>query len=425
MALKLKGLWTFVAALILGTLYAGLVGLVTYPLRSSLISWPIWIGLFWTALWRFKLLRYAGFFAALPLSIFGFEFVRTTTHPPIYAFQHMSLDRSHYKPGIHVTNKGKSLSENGNGKEVSAIHIGEDGFRADPETGKGNPARCHDVLIGDSMIYGSGVPYSDSLRPVLTKMGMDACVFGVTGNSPIDYLATLNFVQDRMDNDSHLAIYVYVYNDFVNLNKYMERWLRGVSPSTGVLTDLINYYDEWRRTTLMQTLLRSSTAAAKPADQLWHLRIGETKEIRVYSPHDPSRYQPAPPLDRGQRATFQFFLQRLRSLVANRSWRVSIVLIPDSEEILTNLANSSSTFRDFDHRRVEALKICVASEFDCRDLAPYLYGHILAEGQSPYLVRDRHFSPFGNRIVGEHYILMAKSNSQLAQLNRSPIQTIK
>ena len=35
------------------------------------------------------------------------------------------------------------------------------------------------------MIYGSGLPYSDSLRPVLAAMGSDACVFGVTGNAPV------------------------------------------------------------------------------------------------------------------------------------------------------------------------------------------------------------------------------------------------
>jgi len=83
----------FALAALLGTLYAGLVGLVTYPLRASLISWPVWIGLFWIVLWRFKLVCYAGYFAVLPLSILSFEFVRTITHPPIYAFQYMSLDR--------------------------------------------------------------------------------------------------------------------------------------------------------------------------------------------------------------------------------------------------------------------------------------------------------------------------------------------
>src|SRR4029077_7076851 len=140
----------FALAALLGTLYTGLVGLVTYPLRASLISWPVWIGLFWIVLWRFKLVRYAGYFAVLPLSILSYEFVRTITHPPIYAFQYMSLDRSHYTPGIHAIKKTSALLLNGEGREdkVTAIHIGEDGFRADPETGKGNPVRCREVLIG-------------------------------------------------------------------------------------------------------------------------------------------------------------------------------------------------------------------------------------------------------------------------------------
>ena len=79
------------------------------------------------------------------------------------------------------------------------------------------------MLIGDSVIYGLGLPYSETLRPVLEKMNVDACVFGVTGNSPVDYLATLNYVQDRIDNGAHTAIYVYAYNDFVSLTKYLER----------------------------------------------------------------------------------------------------------------------------------------------------------------------------------------------------------
>jgi hypothetical protein len=403
----------FALAALLGTLYAGLVGLVTYPLRASLISWPVWIGLFWIVLWRFKLVRYAVYFAILPLSILTFEFVRTISHPPLYAFQVMALDRSHYTPGTHVAKKNNSLLLKADGKEgnVTVIHIGEDGFRADPETGIGNPVRCREVLIGDSMIYGSGLPYSGTLRPVLAKLGVDACVFGVTGNSPIDYLATLKFVQDRIDSDAHIAIYVYVYNDFVSLNKYMERWLRGISPSFSVITGLINYYDDWRRTTFIQALLRRSTVAPKTGAPLWHLKIREAEEIKVYWPHDPSHYEPAPPLNREQRATFKLFLQRLRLLVANRSWRVSIVFIPDNDEILTNLAHSPSTFQDLDPRRVEALKICKAHSFHCRDLTAYLYGHVVAEGQNPYLPEDRHFSLFGNRIVAEHYASIAKQNS--------------
>ena len=197
------------------------------------------------------------------------------------------------------------------------------------------------------------------------------------------------------------------------------------SPSFSVITGLINYYDDWRRTTFIQALLRRSTAAPKTGAPLWHLRIADAKEIKVYWPHDPSQYEPAPPLNREQRATFQFFLQRLRESVANRLWRVSIVFIPDNDEILTNFAHSSSTFQDLDPRRVEALKLCAAREFDCRDLSPYLYRQVVAEGQSPYLPGDRHFSVFGNRVVAEHYLSIAKPNPSaeaVAFLARHPCQ---
>ena len=422
MNLKLKALLTFFAALLLGTLYAGLIGLVTYPLRASLISWPIWTGLFWIMLWRFRLLRYAGYFAALPLSILGFEFVRTISHPAIYAFQYMSLDRSHYIPTIHV--KNDTVSQHGKGLEgqVTAIRIGKDGFRADPETGIGNPARCRYALIGDSMIYGSGLPYSSTLGPVLSEIQVDACVFGVTGNAPIDYLATLNFVQNKIEDGAHIAIYIYAYNDFVSFNKYMERWFRATAPSFGLITDLINYYDDWRRTTFVQMFLRRSTAASRSPDRLWRLKIGEKKEITVYWPHDPSSYPPAPPLNREQRATYKFFLQRLSALVANRPWRVSIVFIPDNEEMLANFARPSPTFRNLDPRRVEALELCVARKFDCHDLTSYLYKRVLDEGQNPYLPRDRHFSLFGNRIVAAHYASIALQDSHLAHESKSQVQ---
>jgi len=152
-------------------------------------------------------------------------------------------------------------------------------------------------------------------------------------------------------------------------------------------------------------------------DRLWHLKVADTKEIGVYWPHDPARYRLAPPLNREQRATFRFFLQKLRSSVANRPWRVSIVFIPDNEEMLANLAQLSPFLRNLDPRRVEALKICKAHEFACHDLTPYLYKHSVGEGQSPYLLHDRHFSRFGNQIVAAHYASLAKQNSRSAQLN--------
>jgi len=346
----------------------------------------------------------------LPVFILSFEVTRTILQPPQYAYQLISLDRSHYTPRTRVLNRAYAATTDSTvtKSDVRELYIGEDGFRADPETGRGNPARCHEILIGDSMIYGSGLPYSDTLRPVLARMNVDACVFGVTGNSPVDYLATLNYVQDRIDDGAHIAIYVYVYNDFVSLTKYVERKTRELSPAFAQLTGLINYYDDWRRATFIQTLLRGVTATPKPTARLWHMRIGDTKEIKIYWPHDPSQYPPERPINQAKRATFQFFLQQLRELVAARPWRVSIVFIPDNEELLANLAHPSSTFRDLDPRRVEGLKICATLWPDCHDLTPYLYKRVAAEGQNPYLLMDRHLSRFGNHILAEHYMSMDK-----------------
>jgi hypothetical protein len=413
------GLLTFLVALFFGTLYAALLGLVTYPLRASLISWPIWIVLFWFLIWRFKLLRFAGFLAVLPLSILTFEVVRTTTQPSIYAFQYLVLDRSHFKPDILITSQPAAGNAGASENKAKEIYIGKDGFRADPKTRQGNPARCHDVLIGDSMIYGFGLPYSDTLRPVLQAINVDACVFGVTGNSPIDYLATLAYVQNRIENHAQVAIYIYVYNDFVSLTKYLESDIRGLSPSFAKLTALVNYYDDWRRTTFVQGSLRKSTATPKPAAQSWHLKIGK-REIEVYWPHNPSDYHAVRPLNHEERMTFQFFLQRLRELVDGRPWRVSVVFIPDNDEMLANLAHSSSTFQDLDPRRVEGLKICAALWSDCSDLTPHLYKRVIAEAQSPYSLNDRHLSLFGNRVLAEHYVSMAKLDSPIKAPNQSP-----
>jgi hypothetical protein len=98
----------------------------------------------------------------------------------------------------------------------------------------------------------------------------------------------------------------------------------------------------------------------------------------------------------------------LREIVANRSWRVSIVFIPDNEEMLANLARPSASFQDMDPRRVEALKTCLALWSDCHDLTRYLYDRTIAAGQSPYLLQDRHFSVFGNQVLAEHFVTMGQ-----------------
>src|SRR6476646_1123052 len=176
---------TFFVAFILGTLYALLVSLISFKLRVALLSWPVWIILFAYLLWRFDLLRLAGYLAVLPFSIVTFEVAGTRVHPPKYVYQLLTLDRSHYIPRTHVSNpQAKLVDSDTNEPAVGELYIADDGFRADPATKKGNPARCRHALIGDSMVYGLGLSYADTLGPVLEKMNVEACVFGVAGNSP-------------------------------------------------------------------------------------------------------------------------------------------------------------------------------------------------------------------------------------------------
>src|SRR5262249_32401377 len=161
----------------------------------------------------------------------------------------------------------------------------------------------------------------ETLRPVLKTMDVDACVFGVTGNSPVDYLATLSYVQKRIEDDARIAIYIYVYNDFVSMTKYVERALRGSSPVFETVAELVNYYDQWRRATLVQGTLRKATARAKEAAFLRQLESGIWTEIEVDGPYKKtSESNLLPSLIPEERAAFRFFLQRLRELVGNRPW---------------------------------------------------------------------------------------------------------
>ncbi|HSF56717.1 MAG TPA: hypothetical protein VLD83_01465, partial [Candidatus Binatia bacterium] len=219
MRISRKGLGVFLLSFFMGTLYAGLMGLIFRSQAAPVFSWPVWIGLFWLAFRKFNLLRFTGFLAVIPVSLFVFEVVRSVRSPGMSADRHRSLDRSHYTPGLAVKNPNSDEHSNA----PKGILIGRDGFRADPETGRGNPERCRFALIGDSMIYGTGLAYPFTLGPVLAERGVPACVFGVTGNSPLDYLATLKYVADRIEPGGTVAIYVYAYNDFVSLHRFFER----------------------------------------------------------------------------------------------------------------------------------------------------------------------------------------------------------
>jgi hypothetical protein len=168
MRISRKALGIFVLSVLMGTLYAGLIGLIFRSQAAPVFSWPVWISLFWLAFYKFDLLRFSGFIAVLPVSLLAFEVVRSVRYPGTSADRHRSLDRSHFTPGLEA--KNPKLSDHSNGPRE--ILIGRDGFRADPETGRGNPERCRFVLIGDSMIYGTGLAYPLTLGPVLADMGL-------------------------------------------------------------------------------------------------------------------------------------------------------------------------------------------------------------------------------------------------------------
>lgn len=404
----------FLTSLFLGLLYSALIGLISRALWSAFIVWPVITLLLWITFWKFNLLRFSAYLAVLPLSILVFEIVRSLMHPATYAFRYLSLDRSHYTPGVRIVGSQTGISpEPGHyGRGAKEILIGKDGFRADPDTGQGNPERCGLALIGDSMIYGSGLSYSETLRPVLAAMGADACVFGVTGNAPIDYLSTLKHVAKRIEKGAHIAIYLYTYNDFIKLNKYMRRHFRASSNSFELVAGFIAYADDWRRTTFTYKLFGTKSNVPPSQWPLWQIKLGETKTLEFYSRHDPARYVPPPPLNEQQRVSLKFSLQELRNFVHDQSWRVSLVILPDNDEVMGNLARQAVALQALDPRRADALAICRTFPFGCEDITTYLYERTLAEGKNLYFMDNRHFSAFGTRVVAEHFMTVTKRLGQ-------------
>jgi hypothetical protein len=293
---------------------------------------------------------------------------------------------------------------------LEEILIGQDGFRADPETGRGNPARCQHVLIGDSMIYGSGLPYDHTFGPVLAAMGLSACVFGVTGNSPVDYLATLKFVAPRIDPGAHVAFYLYAYNDFVGLNKYFSRGFLSFSNWFRKPFEWASYFDQWRQSTLTFQRFRGKRIPAPPT--LWEFNVGKTAPIQILHARDPKNYRQPKGLNQRQRAALKFFFDRVTEISRERGWRVSMVIHPDDAEIYANFAGHVSRFMDLDPRRADALKICKEYGFSCVDISRFIYERSLAEGKNPYFINNRHFSIAGTRIVAESFVTLTK---QLAQ----------
>jgi hypothetical protein len=403
MASRLRTVLIFVVSLLVGTLYALLVGLISRLLVPAFISWPIWVVIFWFVFQKLRWLRFAGFFAVVPVSLLAFELVWSALNPGMIADRHLRVDRSHYTPGFRaVRASGEDPAPDYYGRGLKEVLIGKDGFRADPDTGEGNPERCRHVLVGDSMIYGSGLPYPLTLGPVLREMGVAACNLGVSGNSPIDYLATLRYAADRIERGAHVAVYIYAYNDFVSLHKYFRRGFLTWSGTFPRLFQSLVYFDNWRQTTFTYNFFRRERAERTPT--LWEYDVGKSQPVRLSSPDNPAEYAPPRPLNGRQRAALDVFLKDLSELARSRSWRVSIVIHPDYPEIFANLARKSRSFTDLDPRRAGGMEACKEFSFICEDISGYLYDRAVAEGRSPYFVDNRHFSAFGTRLLAEHYV---------------------
>ncbi|MSP38528.1 MAG: hypothetical protein EXR70_08565 [Deltaproteobacteria bacterium] len=410
----LRHLAIFLLAFAVGTLYAVLVGMISGALRGALISWPIMMAISWTLFGPLKLMRFVGFILILPVALIGFEFYYSARRPGTVADQYMALDRSHYVPGTRVNVKSPNQSDpDASGWKFDELFIGADGFRADPISTRGNPRRCQYALIGDSMIYGSGLVYHDTFGPVLTELGIQPCVFGVTGNSPADYLATLKYVSQRIAPGAFVAFYLYAYNDFVGVNKYFTRRARGLAGKFPTIADLTERFDRWRRATF--TFAWFHAPRVKAALKPWQYAVDGVKQVKLRYAHDPQNFDPRRPLDDKQRLALKLFFDGVADSAKDRNWRIAMVIHPDHAEIYANLARSARTLVDLDPRRGAALAMCKATSFGCEDISGWIYQRMIAEGQNPYFTDDRHFSRFGTQIVAENFIALTKRYSVVAE----------
>lgn len=395
-------LGNFLLAVLIATSYAIFAATLTSRLQGVLIAWPINVVLVWLLLEKFKLHRFVGFILVPPVALLGFQFYVSRGQSSAVADKFMVYDRSHYVPGTKLADGAyKQNDPDAYGWQLAEVLIGTDGFRADPASGSGNPKNCRYVLIGDSMVYGSGLLYAHTLGPVLQEIGLQACVFGVTGNSPADYLSTLHFVADRIAADAYVAFYIYAYNDFVGLNKYLTRRTRGYTRLFPALAEWTAGFDRWRRGTIMYSWLHAPREA--PATRLWRYPIGDGKSIELVAATDPSDYQKPPALDTSKREMFQYFLDGVRATAKERQWQIAMVIHPDHSEIYANLARGR-VFEDLDPRRAGALEICQAAKFICQDISGLLFDQMISQGRNPFFTDDRHFSRFGTRIVAQHFV---------------------
>lgn len=401
-------------SVLVATAYTFMAGMISTQLMKVWIAWPINAVICWLLFDKFKLIRLAGFILAPPVALLGFQYFWSAGQAGAIANNVTVSDRSHYVPNTRLTKPDPNRSDpEAFGWQVAEILIGADGFRADPATGRGNPASCQHVLIGDSMIYGSGLAYADTLGPVLSQMGLPACVFGVTANTPADYLATLYYVSDRIAPGAYVAFYIYAYNDFVGINKYVIRRTRDIFGFVPLITEWVARFDRWRRGTIVYAWFHAPRRA--PVMKPWQYPIGAGKQIKLVYATDPMDYQKPSRLDHSQREAFQLFLDGVGETAKGRDWRIAMLIHPDNAEVYANLARGAQPWTDLDPRRADGLAMCQAAKFSCHDISRLIYERMIAAGKNPFFTDDRHFSRFGTRIVAENFAGLVRSESSTAK----------
>jgi hypothetical protein len=418
---RLRAAVSFLAALVSGLLYAVVVGLFAEPLRAPITAIPVLTIAFWLFFWEFKALRFAVFLWSLPIALIAFEFFWSASYPGLVTDQQTAVDRSHYKPGRIVRPAVVKPDPGSYGSGLSEVFFAADGFRADPRTGRGNPERCPVALIGDSMVYGSGLPYEKTFGPVLAEMGVRACVFGVTGNNPINYLSTARYVAERIDAGAYVAFYLYAYNDFVSLNRYANRGMLFSSKRFPTAFSWVAAFDHWRQSTFTFARFAAkrppgaarcpTCGAARERASVWQYDFGASS-IKIFYPRDPAEYKTPRPLDGQRRAVLENFFEGLKELSARRLWRVAVIVHPDESEFYANVARGAASFVDLDPRRAQALGLCQEHGFFCADISRHIYERARAAAENPYFANNRHFSAAGTRIVAQSVVAQAKEASR-------------
>jgi len=230
------------------------------------------------------------------------------------------------------------------------------------------------------------------------------------GNSPLDYLSTLQFVANRIEPGAQVTFYVYSGNDFVSTNLFIERKVLSLANSLHKLFEWANFFDQWRQASWTYALFRGREARVAQK-KTWRYEISHGQTLTVISERDPARYVAPKSLSAPQIAGFKYFLNRLEEAVHDQPWQTTVAVLPVDAEIYANLIRRAPEFVDFDVRRAEALEMCKGFSFRCEDLSRYIYQRALAAGKSPYFENDTHFSPFGIRLVAEHFAAMTKTSA--------------